>query len=390
MTTRSKVIMNNDEIIVGDRNEEEELQFDENENDEQNEEGEEVNFLNERLAIDIKRLETVVINEDNPVPEIIVEKNLDNINDEVIKNEQTDIAILESEDKHKSNKLSVFYGLSKNNKLHVILKIPDLANAYKVVENNTLFTDETVTTEKAIEFITFMMDALGYGMCMNIVTEYNNNNYNMVKPDGLCGLRAIYMCRKYLENKSKGNTINIGQCDVDLTKENEYNDFFGWIKGKYNYAMNVLEDFRKYCATKKFLDDFASNKILYPEGDHDDIVESYKKTNTCIYKNFWNHRFLYDFIKWYKSFETFIKKNRNFNQKYNGLFIKKQLWFDSTYTMFMCYNENFNVLLFTKQPIHIENPNYNSDYFNLQNTLSTNQNLAILSECTLKNTLFNF
>ena len=305
--------------------------------------------------------------------------------------EHTDeIVIIESENHSISNQLTVFYGVSTMKNLHLVFKINNLEGVYQQIELNNLFTDQTLDTKGAITYVDSALDFFDTTATVNLLIEFNDDYYKLIKPDGLCGLRAIYMCRKYLELKNKGQDIEYHKCDVDLSKESEYNDFFYWIKSKYDYAIRVLEDFRKYCVTNKVLDDFATNKTYIPSNDHDLIIKEYKKN--CIYKMEWNHHILYEFINWYNLFDAHIKKYRKFNQIKNlrVAFLKRELWFDSTYTPFMCFNENFDLLLFTKQPISIENPNYNSDYYNLQELLLSNNKLAILSETTASSTLFNF
>ncbi len=86
----------------------------------------------------------------------------------------------------------------------------------------------------------------------------------MIKPDGLCGLRVIFMYKKFIQCTEKQEYPLLKDCDVDLTIENNYNEFFNWIKSKYDVAVKVMEDLRQFCIINKIEPHFASGHANLP------------------------------------------------------------------------------------------------------------------------------
>ena len=100
------------------------------------------------------------------------------------------VTIVDSNKKEKSNGI-IFYA-KDNSDLYIILTIQDPHKYNTILEeifnnSDSMYDIINKITEsfKDIELIQF-----------KVILTHNKRNYNKVKPDGLCGVRAIYMNHK--------------------------------------------------------------------------------------------------------------------------------------------------------------------------------------------------
>jgi hypothetical protein len=290
----------------------------------------------------------------------------------------------------------IFYAKKENPNLHLILRNSNYLELYKFIDKNIFSDDISNNINEAIKY-------LAESFCVfkeikfQLLLQYNKDESRLVKSDGLCGFRVIFMFHKYvnnIKNKNTSTTETVELVDVDLTNEMEYNEFFEWIRSKYKIAIKELENIKTFCIKNKIEDKFTTNEEKYPKNE--ETMESYKKdvSNSCLYRNEFSHKSLFEFIEWYHKFEKFIKDDRSYetikNNNYSGLLLPQKLWFDANWSKFMCFNEDFSLLIFTNTLLEFKNPLYNVDYFNLQDLISTTKNLSILTMTNVNMIQFNF
>jgi len=136
---------------------------------------------------------------------------------------------------NEKDKSLVYYAKTISNNIYLILTI----NESKIYLNLIKQIMENVTNveQRIIDITnTFTNNYINF----KLVIKYINNNYDLIKPDGLCGLRVIYMYKKYIES---GKTV---MKDVNLKNEIEYAEFFSWLHNKNLIAITFQNSFLEF------------------------------------------------------------------------------------------------------------------------------------------------
>ncbi len=303
------------------------------------------------------------------------------------------IQIVDSKKKLKTDYLT-YYAKTHNSNFYIVLTIEDTDRFNSIIENifnnnQSRFSIISEITESfKLEFMQF-----------KIIIQYLPNKYSLVKPDGLCGVRAIYMNYKFVQRKS----IYPPPTDVDLTNEDEYYDFFNWLKSKYEIAIKFQTDFKKFLHDHRAIKDWTDPEFLQginrlPCQHLYDVfnVEYFEKSPLNFkkihpYKSSWNYDTLLKFIDWYERLNAFVIAERSYDQvkklRKHDKFVDDKLWYSSEYNRYLLGNDDYNILTFSKQMAFDINLSY--DYILLMEEIQERRDLCIFTDDALNLKLVN-
>ncbi len=240
--------------------------------------------------------------------------------------------------------------------------------------NKAEFTDLIKNPEKLgtehIEILKNIVAEFPYFSTAHILLTkalYNTKHYEYEKQLKITALsvgnRAVLY--KFLNNEELelDDEINFMKVPIELKVEKVSKPDFEMSKQEEDAILleansilnqpteNSSEELSLSEIKNKIEDKFTTNEEKYPKNE--ETMESYKKdvSNSCLYRNEFSHKSLFEFIEWYHKFEKFIKDDRSYetikNNNYSGLLLPQKLWFDANWSKFMCFNEDFSLLIFT-------------------------------------------